>query len=111
MYELVVGPIPEGMTIDHRCHDRASCSGGPACLHRRCVNPAHLELATQRDNMLRGWAVPRSRRITINVGGVDVQICKNGHWITSANRGPVKRYPNLWHCRLCTLAGNQRAKT
>ena len=32
------GPIPEGMDIDHLCHNRA------------CVNPAHLRLATRKQN-------------------------------------------------------------
>jgi hypothetical protein len=38
-YELLVGPIPEGMEIDHRC------------LNRKCVNPSHLRLATRKQNM------------------------------------------------------------
>lgn len=37
-YELHVGPIPDGMIIDHRCRNRA------------CVNPAHLRLATVSQN-------------------------------------------------------------
>ncbi len=37
-WELVNGPIPEGMQIDHRCHVR------------RCVNPAHLRLVTDKQN-------------------------------------------------------------
>lgn len=40
-YELLVGPIPTGLEIDHLCENRA------------CVNPAHLEPVTHRDNMLR----------------------------------------------------------
>lgn len=42
-YELLVGPIPEGLTIDHLCHNDSGCRGGNDCPHRRCVNPAHLE--------------------------------------------------------------------
>lgn len=38
-YELVVGPIPEGMQIDHR----ATC-------FRHCVNPAHLRPVTDKQN-------------------------------------------------------------
>ena len=37
-YELFVGPIPDGMQIDHICHVRL------------CVNPAHLRLATNKQN-------------------------------------------------------------
>lgn len=41
-YELLVGPIPEGLVLDHLCRVRA------------CVNPAHVEPVTQRENTLRG---------------------------------------------------------
>lgn len=37
-YELHFGPIPEGLFIDHMCHNRA------------CVNPAHLQVATNKQN-------------------------------------------------------------
>lgn len=50
-YELWVGPIPEGMTIDHECHNRdETCKGGDTCPHRRCVNPEHLVPKSMRAN-------------------------------------------------------------
>lgn len=47
-----VGPVPDDLTIDHRCHGQ-DCKAGGDCLHRRCVNPAHLAIETSRDNTLR----------------------------------------------------------
>ena len=41
-YELLIGPIAVGLTLDHLCRVR------------RCVNPAHLEPVTDRVNILRG---------------------------------------------------------
>src|SRR5690242_3566129 len=53
-YELLVGPIPEGMTVDHECHNRGeSCAGGETCPHRMCVNPRHLIPRTSGDNARR----------------------------------------------------------
>ncbi len=48
------GPIPKGLMTDHLCHTRdRTCRGGPACLHRRCVNVDHLELVTATENRRR----------------------------------------------------------
>lgn len=44
-YELCVGPIPEGLDLDHLCRVR------------NCVNPAHLEPVTRQENLLRGDTV------------------------------------------------------
>lgn len=38
-YELHVGPIPEGLDIDHICHNRS------------CVNPNHLRATTRKQNL------------------------------------------------------------
>lgn len=59
-YELLVGPIPEGLVLDHLC------STPP------CVNPAHLEPVTQAENIRR--AAP-ARKTT----------CVNGHPYTPEN--------------------------
>jgi hypothetical protein len=61
-YERANGPIPNGMTVEHRCHTLdKTCAGGPTCMHRLCVNPEHLELLTADENARRqryakrGW--------------------------------------------------------
>lgn len=38
-YHFFVGPIPEGMLVDHTCHNR------------KCVNALHLRLVTHKQNM------------------------------------------------------------
>ena len=60
-YQLLVGLIPPGLELDHTCHTEA-CPGGRECLHRRCVNPAHLEPVTKSENARRREAVKRARR-------------------------------------------------
>lgn len=78
-YELMVRPIPEGMHIDHLCHnDDESCPGGMACPHRLCVNPAHLEPVTQRENLLRS-------RHTLPHHNAAKTRCPQGHPYDEAN--------------------------
>ena len=40
-YQLLVGPIPEGLELDHLCRNRV------------CCNPVHLEPVTHRENLRR----------------------------------------------------------
>lgn len=45
MYEMLVGPVPDGLELDHLCRVTS------------CVRPDHLEPVTHRENMARGeWA-------------------------------------------------------
>lgn len=90
-YELLVGPIPEGLTLDHLCHTvDQSCPGGIECPHRRCVNPAHLEPVTSLENSMRG-KTPGA----INAAKTH---CKWGHEFTPENTG---HYLGHRICRKC----------
>jgi len=63
IYELFAGPIPEELEMDHTCHNSdLDCPGGLTCLHRRCVNPTHLEAVTQSVNAQRGRTGEHMRR-------------------------------------------------
>jgi hypothetical protein len=75
MWTEIVGAIPEGMTLDHLCHNRA------------CVNPAHLEVVTFEENARRAVAYKHS---------ADGRVCKAGaHPMTPENTTSDRR------CRCC----------
>jgi hypothetical protein len=86
VYELMVGPIPNGLSIDHLCRVR------------HCVNPAHLEPITTRENVLRG--------IGITAQNARKTHCKRGHEFTPENTyvfpsgGRACRTCRLMHSRL-----------
>lgn len=81
-YELAVGPIPEGLHLDHLCRNR------------RCVKPAHLEPVTNAENARRGEAGlvsgARNRAKTV---------CPAGHVYTPANTYTDRRGRRT--CRAC----------
>ncbi len=79
-YEREHGPMPRGMEPDHTCRTRS------------CVNPAHLEPVTHRENFLRGCAA----------GAIAVRTnrCKRGHPLHGLNVLFTKS--GRW-CRLCGL--------
>jgi hypothetical protein len=77
-YEHFVGPIPEGLHIDHLCRVR------------RCVNPDHLEPVTPKENYLRGEG-PTARNSTKTH-------CKYGHKFDKSN---TSVYGGRRHCNEC----------
>lgn len=65
------GSIPDGMTVDHQCHDAQTCA--PAtCQHKRCVNPEHLKVMTIAENTARRW---------------ESGLCSKGHELTRRTKG------------------------
>lgn len=79
-YELEVGPIPEGLQLDHLCRNRA------------CVRPDHLEPVTQQENIRRGqggacWAAKTH--------------CLQGHPYSGEN---LVRIDGRRRCRTCMRA-------
>ena len=60
-YETFAGPIQKGLDLDHLCHTK-TCAGGRNCMHRRCVNPEHLEPVTRKKNLQRGTNVGAAGR-------------------------------------------------
>ena len=87
-YEQHVGPIPSGLTVDHRCHSAdAQCALGGQCPHRRCINPAHLELLSAEENSRRQQPAAKSH-------------CRHGHLFDEANTYRCRK--GRRHCRKCT---------
>jgi hypothetical protein len=78
-YTILVGSIPDGLTLDHLCRVR------------NCVNPRHLEAVTQRVNTLRGDGFAADHAAKTK--------CPNDHPYDEANT--YVSNVNGRHCRTC----------
>ena len=80
-YTLHVGPIPEGLVLDHLCRVPP------------CINPDHLEPVTLRINLARGMS-PTAQVIRSG-------ICHRGHALTASNLYTPPGDPRQARCREC----------
>lgn len=95
-YELLRGPIPKGLDLDHLC--RVRC----------CVNPAHLEPVTRKENLRRSPLVPA------RVGGIAMgkitsarTHCCNGHEYKIGTFWSGRGYRE---CKLCCYESKRRRR-
>lgn len=77
-YEQYRGTIPSDLTVDHLCRNRL------------CVNPDHLELVTNRTNVLRG-----AGHTARNAAKTQ---CSHGHPYDEVN---TYRYRGKRYCKTC----------
>lgn len=91
VYEHEVGPIPEGMEIDHLCRVR------------NCLNPQHMEVVTRRQNVRRGTSGEATRTMWRSK-----ETCARGHsdWAWSKNGSR----PDFRYCRTCKWLAVQARK-
>lgn len=87
-YEHYVGPIPEGLELDHLCRNR------------KCCNHNHLEPVTRRENLLRGDTLPASQ--------VRRTHCPKGHEYTQIN---TRLHRRKRQCIACARIYDRLRKT
>lgn len=88
VYAHLVGPIPEGMQIDHLCRNRA------------CCNPDHLEAVLPLVNVRRGISPANHARIRHTH-------CRRGHEFTPENTVTTKRQR---YCKTCRSESERRRR-
>jgi len=107
-YEFYKGPVPDGLHLDHKCHDPKTCKLGIKCPHRRCINPDHMEPVPQPVNN----SAERSTGLGTIAAVAQYKAmtqCKRGHEFTPENtyfvNGTGKTGPTqIRVCRKCRSA-------
>jgi hypothetical protein len=84
VYELMVGPIPDGLVLDHLCRNRG------------CVRPSHCEPVSIGENVRRGTA--RNTKVTH---------CPQGHPYDETNTY-IEPSTGARRCQVCRLATLRR---
>jgi hypothetical protein len=89
VYERLIGEVPNGLELDHVCRVRA------------CVNPAHLEPVTHRENIRRSPLIAAAFAARVDEQK-SITHCPQGHEYTAENTQRDKRGCRL--CRTCQRA-------
>lgn len=82
-YEKYIGKVLPGYVVHHLCRNR------------KCVNPIHLEMRTQQDNIIYGNGVAAKRAAQTH--------CNKGHEFT-----PENTYLTKQNCRVCLTCNRER---
>lgn len=100
-YEMLVGPIPDGLQLDHLCRNRA------------CVRPDHLEVVTQQENISRGDVGRHGNNANAGSNNREKTHCARGHEYTPENTYLTKQGPDgrqrHRNCRECQREANRRS--
>jgi hypothetical protein len=96
-YTQFKGPIPKGLEIDHLCSNR------------KCINPAHLEAVTHKENIQRSWSRGKCEHFKNRLGEIKKAKthCPQGHPYSGENL-TIDKSSNARRCIICEQAKFKR---